>query len=93
MDNHTSTLRGNLEIDREFWHEDGDIVLISSWHNVAFRFYKDILARTSLVFQDMFSMHQLDGAEKLDGCFVVRLQDDPDDLRAFFKAMMSTPPE
>ena len=80
-----------LKKDDHYWFDDGNIVLIAN-NAVAFRVYKGLLARISPVFQDMFSMDQPNDVEKMEGCAVVRLQDDPQDLRAFLKLVMGMPP-
>ena len=93
MDNQPSSAPQGVtpEKDDEFWFDDGNIVLIAN-NDVAFRFYKGLLARASPIFQDMFSIFQPHGEkEMMDGCIVVRLHEDPHDLRAFLKATMGIP--
>ena len=94
MDNKASpTPQGPVpKKDDHYWLDDGNIVLIAN-NAVAFRVYKGLLARISPVFQDMFSMAQPNDVEKMEGCAVVRLQDHPQDLRAFLKIVMGMPPQ
>ena len=69
----------------ELYMPDGTMVLLTS--NTVFRVYPGLLSKHSEVFRDMtcLSNCQPPNAEIYDGCPVVRLTDDPEDL-AFFLA-------
>ena len=71
--------------DRQYWLEDGNIVLLAG--QTAFRIYKGLLARQSTVFRDMFvASHPATGLTCDASCPTVRLSDSPEDLRALLQA-------
>ncbi len=72
--------------DYQFWLEDGNIVLLA--RQTAFRIYKGLLARQSVVFRDMFVASDPGTGPTFDGCPAVRLSDSPEDLRALLQALM-----
>ncbi|KAH9835461.1 uncharacterized protein C8Q71DRAFT_765982 [Rhodofomes roseus] len=65
--------------DKEFWYEDGSVVLVAG--NVGFRVYRGLLVRRSEVFSDLFSVPQPQDSQLVCGCPVVHLSDTPDALR------------
>ena len=68
------------ERDREFWYEDGNVILVAG--HVEFRVFKGILADHSPVFKDMFTLPQPDTApSETVACPTVDLSDSPSDLR------------
>ena len=68
------------ERDREFWYEDGNVILVAG--NVEFRVFKGILADHSPVFKDMFTLPQPDTTpSETVACPTVDLSDSPSDLR------------
>ena len=77
-----------LERDKDFWLEDGNIVLVAQ--NVGFRVYKGLLTKQSPVFQDLFSAREIRADESYDGAPVVRLFDSPVDLRHLFQVLLPT---
>lgn len=72
----------------EPWLEDGNIVLVAE--DTAFRVLKSILSKVSEVFRDMVSIPQPDGAETLEGCPVVRLQDSKKDLECLLAILFDS---
>ncbi|EPQ50685.1 hypothetical protein GLOTRDRAFT_133788 [Gloeophyllum trabeum ATCC 11539] len=77
----TSQLRRHSEL----WYPDGNVVVVSK--NIAFRIYGGLLARHSPIFKDMLSLNQPADAEKIAGCPIVRLADQPEDLESLFLAL------
>ncbi|RPD58518.1 hypothetical protein L226DRAFT_614694 [Lentinus tigrinus ALCF2SS1-7] len=78
-----------LQEDAEFWFDDGTIILEAQ--NVRFRVYKGVLAEHSPVYADMFSSPQpdkYDVSRASQSCPVVKLEDSPDDLRHFLRALL-----
>jgi hypothetical protein len=69
----------------DFWFEDGSIVLIVQ--DKYFRVHQSILSRHSEVFADMFSVPQPPTQETLDGCPIIKLNDDLYDLVDLMKVM------
>ncbi|KAJ7200045.1 hypothetical protein B0H12DRAFT_554556 [Mycena haematopus] len=69
----------NAPITRsEPWNNDGSVVLQAA--NRQFRVHWSVLARHSSVFRDMQGLPQPPGEPTVDGCPVVELSDDPDDV-------------
>ena len=66
----------------EFWFADGTVIL--ACESTAFRVHRGVLAMHSEVFRDMFAVGQSapnsPGNETFDGCPVVRLQDEAEDI-------------
>ena len=75
-----------LEHDREFWMEDGNMVLVCG--NTAFRVYRGLLASQSTVFADMLASSSPAAGETYEGCPVVRLSDAPEDMRHFLRILL-----
>ena len=67
------------------WFEDGNVVLIAE--NVALKLHRGVLARQSVVFQDMFAIPQPESTEVFDGCPVVHLYDSASDLAIFIEIL------
>ena len=69
--------------------EDGSIVLKAQ--NTYFRVHRSVLARNAAVFADMFQMPQPieagDDQVMVDGCLVLELADDPQELGHFLRAL------
>ena len=67
---------------------DGTMVLLSS--DTLFRIYPGLLSKQSEVFRGMASLseHQPADAETYDGCPLVRLTDDAQDLAYFLETTM-----
>ncbi|KAI1795348.1 hypothetical protein LXA43DRAFT_38340 [Ganoderma leucocontextum] len=74
----------------DFWLDDGNLILLAG--ETAFRVYKGILTKNSGVFADMFAAGSADATESFDGCPVVRLSDDPEDLGDFLQHLMLCSP-
>ncbi len=74
--------------DEEFWYEDGTILLVTE--DVGFRVYKGVLATHSPVFADMFSLPQPQSTQPSEPqqCPSVSLDDNPEDLRIFLRAVL-----
>ena len=66
-----------FEHDKEFWLDDGSIVLVAN--NIAFRVFHGLLAAHSTIFADMPTASELE--ESYEDCPVVHLHDSPEDLR------------
>ena len=77
-----------LTRDREFWLDDGNIVLIA--RDVGFRIYRGLLAAQSTIFADMpvFGSPNSSADEYYDDCLVVRLSDSPEDIRYFLRVLV-----
>ena len=79
--------------DQDLWLPDGNIVIVAQ--NVAFQAHKSVLALHSEVFQDLFLVSGSTGTvpnppeptETIDDCPVVRVSDDPNDLRHLLLVM------
>ncbi|KZT11953.1 uncharacterized protein LAESUDRAFT_670134 [Laetiporus sulphureus 93-53] len=73
----------------EIWYSDGSVVLVAK--NIAYRVHATIMAAHCEVFKDMFSMPQPSvsdpDAETHEDVPVLRLQDDPVDLKHLLKAI------
>ncbi|KAH9923953.1 uncharacterized protein BXZ73DRAFT_50707 [Epithele typhae] len=81
----TVSLNGSIKRDEELWFEDGNIVLLC--RGSAFRMYRGLLTRNSVIFRDLFSMAQAPSAETVDSCPVVHISDSPEDLRHLLRAL------
>lgn len=71
----------------EPYFDDGNIIL--EVQSIRFRVYRGILAASSPIFADMFSVPQppLPAEELVDGCPVVELSDSADDWTYVLKAL------
>ena len=81
----TVSLSGSVKRDQELWFEDGNIVLLA--RDTAFRVYRGLLTRHSVIFRDLFSMAQPSSAETMESCPVVHISDSPDDLRYLLRPL------
>ena len=76
----------NFRISNDFWFDDGNVILVAS--RIGYRLHGGILARHSPVFQDMLSFPQPEySAEKADGCPVVQLTEDAEDLEIVLRIL------
>lgn len=59
----------------DIWYDDGNVILQAE--GTLFKVHRGVLARSSSVFEDMFSFPQPPStdAEMLDGCPIVQLSD------------------
>ena len=81
----TVSLSGTVKRDPELWFEDGNIILLC--RETAFRVYRGLLTRHSVIFRDLFAMAQPSTAETMESCPVVHISDPPDDLRYLLRAL------
>ncbi|KAJ7809055.1 hypothetical protein B0H14DRAFT_2867809 [Mycena olivaceomarginata] len=72
----------------EIWRNDGSVVLQAA--NMQFRVHWSVLALHSSVFSDMQGLPQPDDQPTVEGCPVVELPDDPQDIEYLLKALYST---
>lgn len=80
---------------KEFWFHDGNVVLQTS--SEQYRVHQSLLSLHSKVFADMFSIPQPTDAsgsgvadnlnETIDGCPVVRIYDDSDDVYILLRVL------
>ncbi|KAJ6631913.1 hypothetical protein B0H10DRAFT_1771180 [Mycena sp. CBHHK59/15] len=70
----------------ELWFKDGNLVLCAG-HSM-FRVYGGLLADRSPIFDDMLEIPQPQDAELVDGCPVVHLPDNENDLEFFLNALI-----
>ncbi|KAJ7196395.1 hypothetical protein GGX14DRAFT_673252 [Mycena pura] len=71
--------------DKQLWFKDGTLILRT--HKWVFRVYGGLLAAASPIFDDMLEIGQLQDSNTIEGCPVVDLQDDGDDVRYFLRAL------
>ncbi|KAH9857656.1 hypothetical protein C2E23DRAFT_719736 [Lenzites betulinus] len=81
----TVSLSGTVKRDPDLWFEDGNIVLLC--RDTAFRVYRGLLTRHSVIFRDLFSMAQPSTSETMESCPVVHISDPPDDLRHLLRVL------
>ena len=72
-------------IQSDFWFEDGSVVLIAG--NIKFKVHRGILARHSLIFQDLLSLPPPSNEQTIDGCPIVELHDSSDDVWYLLRAV------
>ena len=72
-------------IRSEPWFEDGNVVLQAE--KVQFKVYMGILAANSAIFRDMFAVARADKGDAVEGCPVVHLDDNPEQLAYFLDAL------
>ncbi|EMD34217.1 hypothetical protein CERSUDRAFT_140580 [Gelatoporia subvermispora B] len=75
----------SMKHSNEFWYLDGNVVLIAG--EIAFRVFRGQLSQHSDIFRDLFEIPQSSSMEQLDGCPVVRLYDDPNDIIHILRAL------
>ncbi|KAA1475917.1 hypothetical protein DENSPDRAFT_764192, partial [Dentipellis sp. KUC8613] len=76
---------------------DGNIALVAQWSEredgwVVFRVHRSILARSSSVFEDMFSLPASEAMEAYDGVPLVCMQDTGEDLEGLLQYLYNDPP-
>ena len=81
-----------LQRDKEFWFEDGTVILVAC--DTEFRFYKGLLASVSPVFKQLFAECRVVRNVRMDqeqtySCPVVRLSDSPENLRHVLRTCSS----
>ncbi|KAI0637381.1 hypothetical protein C8Q77DRAFT_1050998 [Trametes polyzona] len=81
----TVSLNGTVKRDPDLWFDDGNIVLLC--RDIAFRVYRGLLTRHSVIFRDLFSMAQPSTSETMESCPVVHISDPPDDLRYLLRVL------
>ena len=69
----------------DFWFEDGSVVLIAQ--NIKFKVHRGMLARHSLIFQDLLSLPPPMDQRTIDGCPIIELHDLPDDVWYLLRAL------
>ena len=72
--------------DEEFWFEDGSIVLVA--RDTGFRVYRELLARRSQIFRDLFAVPQPADGLLVAGCPVVHLSETPEAARELLEALL-----
>ncbi|TFK83460.1 hypothetical protein K466DRAFT_498434 [Polyporus arcularius HHB13444] len=80
----------NAERDKAYWLRDGNLILVTDLRRTAFRIYKDLLARQSGTFDDMFASSSPEDKELYEGCPVVERSDAPEDLRHLLAVLLPT---
>ncbi|KAI1788492.1 hypothetical protein LXA43DRAFT_640779 [Ganoderma leucocontextum] len=80
-----TTLANTVKRDPDLWFEDGNIILLS--RDTAFRVYRGLLTRHSVIFRDLFAVAQPSNSETMESCPVVHISDPPDDLRHLLRAL------
>lgn len=83
-----SQLEDKWQKHPELYMSDGTMILLAG--STLFRVYPGLLAKHSNVFEGLTesSSYLPADAEAYDGCPVVRLPDDPEDVAHFLKATM-----
>ena len=74
--------------DKEFWFEDGSIILIAS--TIGFKVYRRLLKEHSPFFRDLFRIPQPPTTQQIDGCPFVRLSDRPEQVRHLLRVLFPT---
>ena len=69
-----------IKRDEQVWLPDGNVVIVAD-DRVALRVLKSTLTSRSDVFLDLFSLPQPENEGSMDGCPVVHVPDDPNDMR------------
>lgn len=74
-------------IRSDVWYDDGNVVLQAQ--GTQFKFYRGILAHSSPVFKDMFTIPQPASVDTqlVDGCPVVHLFDLAEDVKYILRAL------
>ncbi|KAH8824289.1 hypothetical protein DL96DRAFT_1613600 [Flagelloscypha sp. PMI_526] len=71
------------------WFDDGGLVLLAG--TKLFKIYRGLLAARSIVFSDMLSVPQPPSAvDTYDGCPLVRMLDDAEELEAYLRAIFDS---
>lgn len=74
-----------MERSKDLWFPDGTIVLQAE--QTRFKVFRGILKESSSVFADLLADPYPDGAELVEGCVVVELDDAVEDLTYFLRAI------
>ncbi|GBE89173.1 hypothetical protein BKA93DRAFT_738634 [Sparassis latifolia] len=74
-----------MQQDKDFWFDDGNIILIA--RGIGFRVHQGIIARHSTAFHDLFTVPQSQNEEKILDCSFVQLSDSPSDLRCLLRVL------
>jgi hypothetical protein len=82
---HTEDPAEPLERCPDLWFSDCGLVIRAG--RMHFRLSRDMLAARSPVFADMLAFTQPEDAETIEGCPVVSLDDSPEHLTVFFRAL------
>ncbi|KAF7982517.1 hypothetical protein HWV62_28126 [Athelia sp. TMB] len=71
----------------DIWYADGNVILQAE--GVHFKVHKSILAQSSSIFEDMFSLPQppSSGADTMDGCPIVHLSDSAQEVEYVLRAI------
>ncbi|KAF8217106.1 hypothetical protein K438DRAFT_1798311 [Mycena galopus ATCC 62051] len=72
-------------IRSETWRRDGNVILQAA--NTQFRVHWSVLALHSSVFRDMEGLPQPPGQPTVEGCPILELSDDPNDVEYLLKAL------
>lgn len=72
----------------EIWFEDGNVVLEAE--RKQFKVHRGMLARSSSIFRDMFTVPQPQNPEEasVDGCVIIRLPDSAEDVEIVLQALV-----
>jgi len=82
---HSVPVAESFQRHPDFWFSDGSVVLIVE--NTGFRIHQSVLARKSIVFNDLFGIPQPLNPEMIDGCPFVHLSDSADDIVEILKIL------
>ncbi|KAI0756282.1 hypothetical protein C8Q80DRAFT_1092427 [Daedaleopsis nitida] len=81
----------DIKRDASLWFDDGNIIMIASQPETAFRVHKSILARHSETLSSLFTLPQPAAGPgamaTMDGCAVVRMTDSSHDLKHLLQAL------
>ncbi|KAJ7069511.1 hypothetical protein C8F01DRAFT_977092 [Mycena amicta] len=72
---------------QELWFEDGNIVLQAAGGSAQYKVYRGTLARQSSVFENMLAFPQPPESALVDGCPLVHLPDDDEEVTPFLRAL------
>lgn len=86
MSSPSKALHAELTRSKDFWLDDGNVVLVARGETVAFRAHKSILSRHSPYFRNYFAKHT-DAEKSLSDCYIVHLTDKPNDLLNFLRVI------
>ncbi|TFY59409.1 hypothetical protein EVG20_g7798 [Dentipellis fragilis] len=80
----------------DIYYPDGNIALVAQWKDpedghVVFRIHKSVLARSSSVFEDMFTLPAGEAMELYDGVPLVRMPDTGEEVEGLLQYLYSNP--
>ncbi|KAA1475941.1 hypothetical protein DENSPDRAFT_826677 [Dentipellis sp. KUC8613] len=82
----------------DLYYPDGNIALVAQWedpesyvYHVVFRVHKSVLAKSSSVFEDMFSLPASKSTEMYDGVPLVRMTDTGKEIEGLLQYLYSKP--